>query len=55
MPVRRREAGRIDRRPGGGWPFGLTALVGTLAGAILFPRPAQGGTAERPGDADLKK
>lgn len=26
-----------------GWPFGLVALLGALAGATLFPRPARGG------------
>ncbi|AMB44031.1 hypothetical protein Y590_03922 [Methylobacterium sp. AMS5] len=28
------------------WRFGLAALIGALAGAMLFPRPARGGAGE---------
>jgi hypothetical protein len=28
------------------WRFGLVALIGALAGATLFPRPARGRTGE---------
>ncbi|WP_156635602.1 hypothetical protein [Methylobacterium sp. Leaf123] len=31
-------AGAGDKR----WRFGLAALIGALAGAMLFPRPAKG-------------
>lgn len=41
MEERSTESAGAPRR--GGWRFGLAALLGALAGATLFPRPAKGG------------
>ncbi len=42
MEPRRQDDRATGRRSGGGWRFGLAALLGALAGATLFPRPAKG-------------
>lgn len=42
MELRRHDDRAAGRRSGGGWRFGLAALLGALAGATLFPRPAKG-------------
>lgn len=40
MEPRRQDDRAAGRRSG--WRFGLAALLGALAGATLFPRPAKG-------------
>ncbi|PXW55543.1 hypothetical protein BY998_11827 [Methylobacterium sp. B4] len=42
MPMEQRPTGAAGTPRRGGWRFGLAALLGALAGATLFPRPAKG-------------
>jgi len=44
-PMPTTETGTAGAR-GERWRFGLAALIGALAGATLFPRPARGRTRE---------
>lgn len=41
----RKDRGSLRRGPDrSGWRFGLALLLGALAGATAFPRPARGGS-----------